>query len=1262
MRITASQIAEWVNTHAKTAQTDLPRLIRRLCFDSQATRQLIFPAGDSTFVPGWDGVLTSEQGNTWVPNGTSYWEIGCSGVIATKANGDYNKRLTQTDAQVRANTTYVFVTPHRWTKKSDWLTDKLDKNEWADIRVYDADDLEQWLEQSPAISLQFSEELGLCGHGVESLARHWQAWSQQSQPAITDDAFFIDRIATRDRLLNKVNEALCAPRSGMTIVVRADSVEEATAFTVATLMTELKLANQSLVVTTTEGWRFVDANSELKIAIAAQTKVAAAPSQRQGLLVIIPHVLGEINVTSNKSSADEIILERPAIYEFEKTLTEIGVEKSDAKRYAFSTGRSWTVFRRQSATNPAIRKPVWLEQSQSDSLVILCLLGTWSADNETDCQIVARLADKPYETIQEDLQQLATMDDSPILSIGSVWKAKSPLELLSLFSHRITRTQLDRFFLIAKEMLTVPDPQLELPEEQRYAAQIHNKVHPFSGRLFQSVCDALIKLAVRGAEQQSLQALGVEQRVHHFVHELLDNANSERWLSLASYLSSLAEAAPDAFLNAVEKSLKLPDAPVSRLLTETSDSGSGGRCWHADLLWALEVLAWSPRTFPKVALILAQLTHIQIKGNSGNTPGNSLYGLFRSWWPQTAANVDERIKVLDLLIRKDSDAAYQVLTRLTSRGQKMASPANQPKWRDDDAGSDSVTNHEVYIMVNAAQERIYQLSKGNATRLVQLLQQTPTEEYEEFSQVLERLKPFTQPEAQDEDRLALQTALRDKIHSHLNYHDAPGANAAKLLVEMNLYYEQLSPADFILRHIWLFSDNWMDLPYKDPDNHDNSAKLKQLRTTALDDIYQSLGIHSIEVLIMDCHQPDAVGNILIDMQWSEISWDLWIVDKGEEFISGDHMSQCIFGMLWAMSTPDINELITNVMALGKQRAWDNDKFARFLTLAPSRKVRQIAKDSGPEINQAYWTIVNPSHFRGDDEDESTFVLDQLMQVDRPLVALHYCQFAPDKVDAKVLLVVMKQALHSKEENIPWPRSYHLIKMIEHLEVSAEIDRGTLLQLEFTYLPALGHNNEAKATTLYEAVTTSPDFFTELICLLYKPEHGERTKAIDGGLKTAANNAWNLLHGYSRLPGTQKDGTIEHDSFKQFIEDTRERCRKADRLTTCDQTLGQILASSPTGDDGAWPCSIVCDLLDMDEMHHIRKGFYSGVINSRGVTTRSMVEGGAQERSLAAYYRSHAEKHQFSYLNVAQLLEEIAKSYEWEAQREDEQANLNKERY
>ncbi len=69
MRVTASHIVDWANTHAKEAQNDLPRLVRRLCFLTGSTRQLAFPAGDSTYVPGWDGRLFGDQGNAWVPMG-----------------------------------------------------------------------------------------------------------------------------------------------------------------------------------------------------------------------------------------------------------------------------------------------------------------------------------------------------------------------------------------------------------------------------------------------------------------------------------------------------------------------------------------------------------------------------------------------------------------------------------------------------------------------------------------------------------------------------------------------------------------------------------------------------------------------------------------------------------------------------------------------------------------------------------------------------------------------------------------------------------------------------------------------------------------------------------------------------------------------------------------------------------------------------------------------------------------------------------------
>jgi len=253
------------------------------------------------------------------------------------------------------------------------------------------------------------------------------------------------------------------------------------------------------------------------------------------------------------------------------------------------------------------------------------------------------------------------MNDSPVVRIGEVWKAKSPLELLDLFGDRITRDQLDRYFTVVREILADPDPVLELPEEERYAARIYGKVRPQSGLLIRALSDTLMKLAGRGPDAPNFRALDIEHRVAALVRDLLHDCDATRWLSLASLLPALAEAAPDAFLDAIEISLARPDAPVTRLLTETSGSGITGHCWHSGLLWGLETLAWAPERLARVSLVLARLSKTSIKGNWGNSPQNSLIDIYRTWLPQTAATLEQRIAVLDRLIEREPEAAVDEL-------------------------------------------------------------------------------------------------------------------------------------------------------------------------------------------------------------------------------------------------------------------------------------------------------------------------------------------------------------------------------------------------------------------------------------------------------------------------------------------------------------------------------------------------------------------------------------------------------------------------
>lgn len=1251
MRITASHIVDWANTHAKKAQTELPRLIRRLCFDISSTHQLAFPSGDSTYMPGWDGVLSSERNTTWIPLGVSYWEFGCHKNIEKKVNGDYQKRVEQTSTEQRSEATFIFITPRRWQKKNEWIENQKQKNEWADVRAYDADDLEQWLEQTPVVALQFAEELGLSGDGIESLARYWQIWAHQCNPIITPEAFFKDRENIRNLLLEK-----CQRQTETNIVVSADSTEEAVAFTVATLMTNSLLENQALVITKSEGWRFIQKNPSIKIAITAQTEVASTPVLRDGLITVIPYATGDL--TNNK--VNQLRLERPNIYEFEKALITIGMENSDARRYALSTGRSWTVLRRQRSPNPAIQNPAWLKLSQTSSLVVVCLLGTWNADRVADHEIVERLANKSYDEIERDLNYLAQLDDAPVLQIGRVWKAKSPLELLNLFGSQITQNQLDRFFVIAKEILTASDPQLELPEEQRYAAQIYGKVHPYSELLVESICDSLIKLAVRGYEQNNLRNLRITNRVDKLIHDLFDGVDDIRWLSLASYLPSLAEAAPDAFLLSIEKSLNLPNAPVTRLITESSNtSGITGRCWHAGLLWALETLAWTPKRLAKVALILARLSKIPMQGNWGNKPSASLFGLFRSWLPQTAANLQERIQVLDLLITKEPDIAFTIVKKLTNIGYQTASPAAHPKWREDDAGvPQQVPNQEILETVSLAKEKLIQLSKNNVYRLADCILHLSLSD-SLASNILQETLLLIKLNLNNKEREVLRAALRNKIHKQLNLRDTKD-NVDNLLNEYQAIYHQLEPDDLLSRYSWLF-DIHVELPisYIDKDYQYKQDKLKETRMSALAHIYSTLGICGIENLVISCGNPWAIGFTLSCIELDDNQLINWIVKNPNNLHSNSKIANCLSGFLH--TTPEPVNIITKLIDHGKTRGWAETEIVALLTLAkPNEETLLLAVACGKETEIAYWNKITPNEFYCAETYSLSLISEKLLEVCRPRTALKLCTYEFKTIYPTLLYKVIHQSLLQEEAGVDFIDSWYLEEMLEYLENSNEINRHELIQLEFGLFPLLAYEQEFRASFLYEGIMSEPQLFTELICILYKPEHEEREEPINDGLRAAADRAWRILHHCTRLPGTQADGSIDHNAFTHFINSTRELCKQADRLTMCDQTLGNILAHSPEDKDGTWPFAPARDILEYTEMKQMRRGFSVGVWNKRGMTTRSPWDGGNQERILAAHYRTKAAAAQCTHPNVALMLEAIAKDYEYDGKCEDIEAQLRKE--
>jgi len=1255
MNITATQIAAWATTRA--AQQQLPQLARKLLQAARADlTEIDMPAGDSITRHGWDGRVSAKTGNAWLPTGRSYWELSCEGANASavtrKANKDYNNRLADVPPEERTSATYVAVTARKWTTKQRWRDDKAEDG-WRAVRAYDADDLDQWLEATPAVALWFGELLGLQGSGVESVEHFWNRWAQQSDPVITKTAFFTDRERSRDSLSKLLREQAPAQNSGP-VRVAADSIAVAAAFAAATILAEPELAAATIAITEREGWRYVEQNPNVRVVLAASPSVAERlPSAIAAYVTVIPQASSEPGARSDDEAA--VAVGRPRRHVFEKALQSLGVDAADAERASRSTGRSWSVWRRRHARNPAVRRPEWLEADESWALSVVCLFGVWSEASASDRDAVSVVAGRPYEEVERALRALAALDDAPVFLIGDVWHAKSPLELLDLVSGQITVEESDRFFAFAQEVLSTPDPELDLPADDRPFAQLHGKVRPESRYLMGGLSKTLVRLAVFGPPV-------VVGRVELLVRELLLGADRVRWLSLASHLSSLAEASPTGFLAAVEKSLGRDDPPVVSLFAETTDSGTGfGRCWHADLLWAFELLAWSPSYVTRVALMLARLSDVPVRGNWSNSAFGSLFGVFRAWMPQTAVGVDERVALLDLLLEREPDVGFKLLLGLTNLGPATPTSAARPKARGFDTGAGyGATGQERWTMMTAAAERLVTAADGDAKRLAQLLSRMDSLVSDQKVCALALLTSFAEGRVADEDRELVRVAIRERLHALRDHHDSESVGVRDELVALEGVHEALLPEDPVVRHRWLFAEWYpcFSAGWRRRDRDRYQRELDRQRLAALYEVHDVLGFDGVVRLACACPDQPWVGVTLADLDCPRDELASWVAEVVGGTGVDDAVSAVVRGLFTRWGWESTEPVVRAVLVVAERDRWDGEQLVRFLLLVPAcAGLFGIVQEASDSVQNLYWHELR-GWCSGLDDGDRAFVVRQLLACGRACAAFQLLGHHLDSVDAALVADVLEGVATSEESDVRL-ESWSLRAAIERLEASGEIAQEQLVALEFRLLPGLGHLGEQIATSLMEALSSDPDFFASLVCRAFLPEGGDRDSLSEGDLRVA-EVAYRALKGCRRVPGTLPDGTVDGGVLADFVDACRSRCADAGRGEVGDLLLGGILAWAPGDADGSWPCIAVRDVLERPGLEDLRQDFSTGVRGTRGVTSRDPWTGGDQERDLEQRYRGYASACRMSHPLVAATLDEVADSYCREGEWEDDRARLRLE--
>jgi hypothetical protein len=233
--------------------------------------------------------------------------------------------------------------------------------------------------------------------------------------------------------------------------------------------------------------------------------------------------------------------------------------------------------------------------------------------------------------------------------------------------------------------------------------------------------------------------------------------------------------------------------------------------------------------------------------------------------------------------------------------------------------------------------------------------------------------------------------------------------------------------------------------------------------------------------------------------------------------------------------------------------------------------------------------------------------------------------------------------------------------LDILTANARVDQPTLARLEWLYLPVVPRW-EREPRILHGELAANPAFFAEVVSWVFRPEdEGDDAAAPEPAPaseqeRNRARVAYDLLSGWTGVPGMEPGGAFDPAVFREWVLMARRECANRQRAGIGDDRVGEVISHTPSGPDGLWPVEGVRDVIEELASTTIEEAIEVGLLNQRGVITRSPTGGGTLERDLARQYRDNATA-VAAWPRTSSLLRRIADRYEFEARRWDLDSEL-----
>lgn len=1250
--ITSTDIKQWADTRA--AQGLLPELILRLIrATSTNINSIRFPNEDAVHLTGWDGMVESADAIFNIPPGVSLWECGTNANPLQKANADYDKRTKDPTKKDKTSATFVFVTPRIWDKATEWAQEKKQSKKWKDVVVITAVELEDWLSICPAVALWLAEIIS--GRSIKKaydIESYWNKWASGYKFKLRPDILLGGREKEQQTLYNRISMPSVT-------LIQSMAQSESLAFAAACILEspdKCNLLPKCIIVEDENTLEQLIAEYRDIIFITKVKHKSYTYATEYGHRII--YAASAAEVFNNVSDTELLKLPLLDRNKFIDSLVKSGINKKRAEHLSLETVRNITILRRSLKLD--FTCPEWAKPENIRDLIPAILVARWTDDAEGDKEIISLIAEESYTSYIKRLQKWVYQDDSPIINIDGKWRIYSPYEAFGYAARYVTPNDFENYKEAINRIASDNDPDA-IEKMKATELRIWEYKQRYSNWIKEGVFQTAIMISLSEKKEcmnlSTLPSLWIDS----IIDNLLSNSSIEWWFSNKDILETVAEASPKSYIEFIQKDLLKENSIIKQLFTPKGFVGFWGpQENYIEVLFSLQMLLWSEEWLLPVSCILAELCKIKNETNIGNKPIEALYEAYTLWYPQTYANTQQRLLILETLSRKYPNQSFNLYYKLLDRlDYATVMSTHTMKWRCYKYTKANITYNELYDSIHHVCKLIVLVcnnSEEQICKIIELAHQKPLDKKCRallFNHVCKNKSAF-------KGNYAIINSIRDIVHRHMIHSEQEWALPKEEIYNWEVLLTDLEPDNLLEKYRWIFKEYHMEIPEIDrkelkwEDCLEETYKYKNKILMEIEKKYGFNGIYSF-AQIVEC--PYEVGESYAytanDETYKKVL-NLLLTEQGSPIID---FSKGFF------SYYTFHNGVKNVISIIE--SLDITKYESILTIPLTvascncREIWNFIKTLSMNFQDEYWTkiVIGLIH-----NEDAIFLIEKLNEYKRFDNAIEMISRFLKKISIPTNLIeeTMISYLSSPNKNSIDSTKYDLAQIVLFLDKQEDANLQTLLYFELILYRLIEQYGNINETQFVKEIMSNPYSMMNIIDEIYlSSDENIRKKELEQIEKRQKSWAlyYHILSELRLVPFVDKNNHIDVDKLNNYIHQLQELGKAKNKIEGVNTVIGELLGNYPETED--YPPLPICDIIENQNNRDIISGFKTRIYNKRGVIRRLALEGGALEHKESQKYKKYADRVRYTYPIVCRIFDDLSNDYHYMAESEDKRVKIEK---